>query len=325
MRRREFIVGLGGATVWPLVARAQKVAVPIIGFLGSVSLDENSRLYIAAFLQGLKESGYVEGQNYAIEYRWAEGRPEHLPVLVRDLVSRAAVIATYDTASAVAAKAATTTIPIVFATGGDPISFGLVISLARPSENITGVSFLNNALGSKRLGLLSELVSTASTFGFLVDPSNPNAAPETADMRAAADMLGHKLVVLEASTANEIDTAFVGATARRVDALAVAAHAFLLAQTQQLVDLALRHRLPTIYPFREAAKAGGLLSYGGSLAEAFRHQGIYAARILKGEKPMELPIQQVTRFEMILNLRTAKALGLNVPNNLLATADEVIE
>ena len=324
MRRREFIAGIGSAALLPLAARAQQRVHPTIGYLGSVSPDENSRLYVAAFLQGLKESGYVEDQNYAIEYRWAEGRSEHLPALVRDLASRAAVIATYDTASALAVKAATT-IPIVFAIGGDPIRFGLVASLARPGENITGVSFLVNALGSKRFGLLSELVPTASTFGFLVDPSNPNAAPETADMRAAADMLGHKLVVLGASTANEIDAAFAGATAQRVDALAVAAHAFLLARSQQLADLALRHRLPTIYAFRESAKAGGLLSYGVSLAEAFRQQGIHAARVLKGEKPAELPIQQVTRFEMILNLRTAKALGLTVPNTLLATADEVIE
>jgi len=325
MRRREFIAGLGAAATSPLVARAQQRTHPTIGYLGSVSLDENSRLYMAAFLQGLKESGYVEGQNCAIEYRWAEGRSDRLPALVHDFVDRTAVIATYDTASALAAKAATTTLPIVFAIGGDPIKFGLVASLARPGENVTGVSFLVNALGSKRLGLLRELVPTAATFGFLVDPSNPNAAPETADMQSAADVLGHKLVVLGASTVHEIDVAFAAAVAQRVDALAVAAHAFLLAGSQQLADSALRHRLPTIYAFRESAKAGGLLSYGGSLAEAFRQQGIHVARVLKGEKPAELPIQQVTKFEMILNLRTAKTLGLAVPNILLVTADEVIE
>ena len=241
MRRREFIAGLGGAaaslSIWPRAACAQQRPHPTIGYLGSVSLDENSHLYMVAFLQGLKESGYVEGQNCAVEYRWAEGRSDILPALVRDFVGRVAVIATYDTASALAAKAATTTVPIVFAIGGDPIKFGLVASLARPGENVTGVSFLVNALGSKRLGLLRELVPTAATFGFLVDPSNPNAAPETADMQAAADVLGHKLVVLGASTVHEIDVAFAAAIAQRVDALAVAAHAFLLAGSQQLAEL----------------------------------------------------------------------------------------
>jgi putative ABC transport system substrate-binding protein len=324
LRRREFISLLGGAVaVWPL--GAQPLTHPIVGYLGSVPLDGNSNFYVSAFRQGLRESGYVEHQNYVTEHRWAEGQPHRLPGLARDLVARAAVIATYDTASALAAKAATTTIPIVFATGGDPIKFGLVASLARPSENVTGVSFLVNALGSKRFGLLRELVPTATTFGFLVDPSNPNAAPEIADMQAAANILGHKLVVLRASTADEIDNAFAAGAAEPIDALAVAAHAFLVSRSQQLADLALRHRLPAIYAFRQSAMAGGLLSYGGSLPEAFRQQGIYVARILKGEKPAELPIQQVTRFELILNLRTAKALGLGVPATLLALADEVIE
>lgn len=324
MRRREFMTGLAAAVAWPTwpcAVRAQQR--PTIGYLASVSPSETLRLNLAAFLAGLKESGYTEGQNLAMEYRWAEGRPDRLPALARELADRATLVATYDTASALAAKAAT--VPIVFATGGDPISFGLVASLARPGENITGVSFLVNALGSKRFGLLRELVPTASTFGFLVDPSNPNTAPETADMQAAADALGYKLVVLRARTADEIDAAFAAAAAQRVDALAVAAHAFLSSRNEQLADLALRHHLPAIYAFREAAKAGGLLSYGGNLIEAFRQQGLYAARVLKGERPAELPIQQVTRFEMILNLRTAKALGLSVPNTLLVTADEVIE
>ena len=264
MRRREFIAGLGSAAAWPVVARAQQPTNP-------------------AFRQGLKESSYVEGQNVAIEYRSAENRVDALPALARELVKRTALIATYDTASALAAKAATTTIPIVFSVGADPIKIGLVPSLARPGGNITGVSFLGNALGSKRLELLRELVPSAATFGFLVDPSNPNAKPETADMRAAADALGHKLVVVSAESTGEIDAAFARLVARRVDALAVAAHVFFGGRSQQLAELALRHRLPTIFAFRNSAAAGGLISYGGSGTEAFRQQGIYAARILKGE------------------------------------------
>jgi putative ABC transport system substrate-binding protein len=323
MRRRDFIRLLGGAAAWPLGAQA--LTHPIVGYLGSTPLDDNSNFNVAAFRQGLRESGYVEHQNYVTEHRWAEGQPHRLPGLARDLVARAAVIATYDTASALAAKAATTTVPIVFATGGDPIKFGLVASLPRPSENITGVSFLINALGSKRFGLLRELVPTATTFGFLVDQSNPNAVPEIADMQAAANIHGHKLVVLRASTADEIDDAFPAGAAEPIDALIVAAHAFLFSRSQQLADLALRYRLPAIYAFRQSAMAGGLLSYGGSLPEAFRQQGIYVARILKGAKPSDLPVVQSTKFELIINLKTAKALGLEIPPGILAIADEVID
>jgi putative tryptophan/tyrosine transport system substrate-binding protein len=325
VRRRDFIAGLGSAAAWPRAAHAQQRANPTIGYLGSVSYNADARIFTAAFLQGLKEGGYVEGQNVTIECRWAEGHADRLPALARDLIDRVAVIATYDTASSLVAKAGTTTIPIVFATGADPVKFGLVASLARPGGSVTGVTFLVNALGSKRLGLLRALVPAAATFGFLVDPSNPNSAPETADMRTAANLIGRKLVVLGASSANEIDVAFATFAEQRVDALVVAAHAFLGGESRQLVELALRHGLPTISYNREFAAAGGLMSYGGSLIESVRQQGIYTGRILKGDKPGDLPVQQVTRFEMVLNLKTAKALGLAIPPTLLAIADEVIE
>jgi putative tryptophan/tyrosine transport system substrate-binding protein len=325
MKRREFIAGLGAAA-WPLTARAQqREGVPVVGYLGSVSAHEVELSATRAFLQGLKEGGYSDGQNVAIEYRWADGHFDQLPVLARDLADRAAVVATYDTASGLAAKAATKEIPIVFATGADPIKFGLVASFARPSGNITGISFLGNVVGSKRLELLRELVPTASTFGFLVDPSNPNATPELADMQAAAKLLEHKLVILKASAPKEIDEAFASAISQNVDALAVLAHAFLGGRNQQLADLSLQHRLPTISYTREFVAAGGLMSYGGSLREAFREQGHYTARILKGEKPADLPVQQVTRFETVLNLKAAKALGLTISPGLLAIADEVID
>jgi putative tryptophan/tyrosine transport system substrate-binding protein len=324
MRRRGFITLVLGGVACPLAARAQLPTNPIIGFLASRP-DFGSGYSMVAFLRGLKESGYVEGQNVTIEYRSAENRVDALPALARELVKRTALIATYDTASALAAKAATTTIPIVFSVGADPIKIGLVASLARPGGNITGVSFLGNALGSKRLELLRELVPSAATFGFLVDTSNPNAKPETEDMQSAAEALRHKLVVVSAQSATEIDAAFAKLVAQRVEALAVAAHVFFGGRSQQLAELALRNRLPTIFAFRDSAAAGGLISYGGSGTEAFRQQGIYAARILKGEKPADLPVQQVTRFEMVLNLKTAKTLGVAVPQSILLSADEVIE
>jgi putative ABC transport system substrate-binding protein len=324
IKRRQFIAGLAGAAAWPVAARAQQPTNLTIGFLASRP-DFDTSYNMAAFLRGLKESGYVDGQNVAIEYRSAENHFDALPALARELVRRAALIATYDTASALAAKGATSTIPIVFSVGADPIKIGLVASLARPGGNITGVSFLGNALGSKRLELLRELVPSAATFGFLVDPSNPNAKPETADMQSAADALGHNLVIVSAESVTEIDSAFAKLVAQRIDALAVAAHVFFGGRSQQLAELALRDRLPTIFAFRDSAVAGGLMSYGGSGTEAFHQQGIYAARILKGERPADLPVQQVTRFEMVLNLKTAKTLGVAVPQSILLSADEVIE
>jgi putative tryptophan/tyrosine transport system substrate-binding protein len=326
MRRREFIALFGGtATAWPLVARSQQLAIPVIGFLAGGSPSAYSRI-TAAFLQGLKQSGYAERQNVAIEYRWAEDHYDRLPGLAADLVRReVAVIATFDTASSLAAKAATATIPIVFTTGADPVKIGLVNNLARPGGNVTGMSHLINALSSKRLGFLRELVPTARTFGLLVDPTNPNAELETADMQAAVDLLGYKLVVGKASTASEVDAAFTNLVEQRIDALAVAAHAFFLGDSNQLAALALHDRIPAIYAFREDALAGGLISYGGSLTEAYHQAGISTGRILQGDKPADLPVQTPTKFELVINLKTAKALGLTIPAGVLSIADEVIE
>src|SRR5215472_13118728 len=323
MRRREFMALLGtAAATWPLVARAQQRQMPVIGFLAGGLPNAYSRVS-AAFLQGLREAGYVEQQNVAIEYRWAEDHYDRLPELAADLVHReVAVIATVDTASSLAAKAATTTIPIVISMGADPIKIGLVNNLARPDSNVTGMSHLINALSSKRLGFLRELVPTAKTFGLLVDPTNPNAKFETADMQAAVDQLGYKLVVGSASTASEVDSNLVQ---QQINALAVAAHAFFLGDGNQLAALALHHRVPAIHAFREGALAGGLISYGGSLAEACRQAGIYTGRILNGDKPAGLPVQTPTKFELVINLKTAKAFGLTIPPGLFSIADEVIE
>jgi len=326
MRRRNFIALVGGAAVWPLEARAQRRSTAVIGFLAGASPAAYSGI-AAAFLQGLQESGYVERQNIAIEYRWAEDHYDRLPALAADLVHRdVAVIATVDTASALAAKAATTTIPVVFSMGADPIKIGLVNNLGRPSGNVTGMSHLINALSSKRLSLLRELVPTARTFGLLVDPNNPNTELETADMQAAVDPLGYKLVVGGASTPSEVDAAFTKLLEQRIDALAVAAHAFFMGdRSYRLAELALQHRVPAIYAYRVSAIAGGLISYGGSLNEAYQQAGIYTGRILKGDKPADLPVQIPTKFELVINLKTANALGLTIPPGVLAIADEVIE
>jgi putative tryptophan/tyrosine transport system substrate-binding protein len=326
MKRRDFITLLGGSAAWPLAVTAQQPAMPVIGFLAGASPDAYS-VSTASFLQGLKETGYVERRNVAIEYRWAEDHYDRLPGLAADLVHRkVAVIATFDTASSLAAKAATAMTPIVFSMGADPIKIGLVNSLARPGGNVTGMSHLINALSSKRLGLLRELVPTAATFGLLVDPTNPNTEFETADMQAAVDLLGYKLVVASASTTSEVDMAFTTLTQQRIDALAVAAQGFFLGdRNHQLAELALHHRIPAIYAFRESAVAGGLISYEGSRTEAYHQGGIYTGRILKGDKPADLPVQIPTKFELVINLRTANALGLTIPPGILAIANEVIE
>ena len=328
MNRREFITLLGGAAVaWPLAARAQQPAVPVIGLLGTESPD----LYAARlrmFRQGLRESGYVEGRNVAIEYRWAEGHYDRFPALLANLVSRnVAVIAAFAGAPpALAAKAATTTIPIVFVTAGDPIAMGLVASLSRPGGNITGVTSMAVELGPKQLEVVRELVPTAPAIALLVNPDTPaNAGPFARAVEAAAANHGIKLHVLHARNDFDLDAAFAALPLVGAGALMIGSDPFFNSRVEQLVTLAERHRVATIYPFREYAVAGGLLSYGDSIVGAYRIAGAYAGRIVGGEKPSDLPVQQSTKIELIVNLKTANALGLTVPLPLLVRADEVIE
>jgi putative ABC transport system substrate-binding protein len=280
---------------------------------------------VAAFRQGLGETGFIEGRNVAIEYRWAENQHDRLPVLAVDLVRRQAAVIVVNSPSTAAAKAATTTIPIVFITGGDAVQLGFVATLNRPERNVTGVSFLVTTLGAKRLELLRELMPMGTVVGFLVDPTNPSAEAETRDMQAAADALGRKLLVVKTSSESEVETAFASLARQRVDAVIVAAEAFFLNRREHLVAVAARHAIPTMYHLREIAAAGGLMSYGTSIREAYRQAGIYTGRILNGARPADLPVIQSTKFELIINLKTAKSLGLDVPAKLLALADEVIE
>src|SRR5262245_13866785 len=326
MRRREFIALLGGsaAAAWPLAARAQQAAVPVIGFLHTTSPSAWAP-FLTAFRNGLKDVGYVEGQNAMIEYRWAEGHHDRLPVLVADLVRRQVAVIAANTPSALAAKSATTMIPIVFQSGVDPVQLGLVSSLNRPGGNLTGVSFFAAALETKRLGLLHELVPQATMIGVLVNPNFPDAANQTRDAQEAGRTLRRQVHVLNASTAREIDAAFAAVAQRQINALLVAGDPFFTSRSQQLIVLAARHGVPTIYPLREYVVAGGLMSYGTSLTDAYRQVGVYVARILKGEKPAELPVMQAAKFEFVLNLQTARTLALEVPPTLIARADEVIE
>ena len=326
MRRREFITLLGGAAaVWPLAAHAQQPGMPAIGVLNSTSPVARAHL-VDAFRQGVFETGYVQDQNVAMEYRWAQDQYDRLPDLLADLIRRkVAVIAATDPPSALAAKAANTNIPIVFATGGDPVKDGLVASLNRPGGNITGVSFMVMELGAKRLGLMHELLPQAVRLAVLVDPNFPITELFVSNMRAAASTIGKQIDVLNASTVREINSVFAGLVQKPVDALMFGPSAFFNNHRVKLVTLATHHRVPAIYTLREFVTTGGLMSYGTSLTDAHRQAGIYAGRILKGEKPADLPVVQSTKFEFVINLNTAKALGLSFPPGLLAIADEVIE
>jgi putative ABC transport system substrate-binding protein len=325
LRRREFITLLGSTTLaWPLAARAQQPAVPVVGLLGSGSPD--TWPFVAAFRQGLKEAGYVEGDNVAIEYRWAEGRYDRLPALASELVRRqVSVIATSSPPSALAAKAATNTIPIVFSVGIDPVKLGLVASLNRPGGNLTGVSQFSSALEAKRLELLHESVPNAAVIAVLVNPNFPGVENQLRDMEAAARTIGRELVVLNARSEPDFEKVFATLVPQRVGALLAASDPFFFQQRDQLVRLAASHAVPAIYPFSEFAVAGGLMSYGTNLADSYRQVGIYTGRILKGEKPGDLPVQQSTKVQLVLNLKTAKTLGITFPITLLGRADEVIE
>jgi len=326
MRRREFIALLGsGVAGWPLTAGAQQSTLPVIGFLNGASPDGYVP-FVDAFRQGLKEAGYSEGQNATIEYRWAEGHYERLPALASDLVNRkVTVIAATSTPAAQAAKAATATVPIVFTTGGDPIKLGLVAALNRPGGNATGVSSLITELGSKRLGLLRELVPSITAIATLINPNFPDAETQLADAGAAVRALGLRLIVLRAADEREIDAAFATIAQQGAAALDVAVDPFFTARRDQIVALAARHRIPAVYPVRDFAVAGGLMSYGTDFVDSYRQAGIYTGRIVSGEKAGDLPMQRSTKFEFVINFKTAKALGLAVPNSMQLLADEVIE
>jgi ABC-type uncharacterized transport system substrate-binding protein len=324
MRRRAFISLLGGAVAWPLTARAQQSAMPVIGFLRSTSLAASTPM-IAGFRQGLTAAGFNEGQNVAIEYRYADNQLERLPGQVAELIRLPVAVIVANLPSALAAKAATTTVPIVFATGSDPVVDGLVTSLNRPGGNLTGVSFVSGLLGAKRLEMLRQLVPTAATIAMLVGTDTLEARIERRDVELAAQALGQQLIIAPFTSEGELDGAFTSIVQRGAKALLVGTGPLPTSNRERLVALAARHAIPAIYALREFVEAGGLMSYGASIVEAYRQAGIYAGRVLKGEKPADLPVMQSTKFALVINLKTAKALGLTIPPGVLAIADEVIE
>jgi putative tryptophan/tyrosine transport system substrate-binding protein len=326
LNRREFITLVSGTAAWPLAARAQQSATPIIGYLSARSLDDTVHL-VAAFRRGLSEHGFVEGQNVMIEYRWALGQYDRLPAMASELVRRpvAVMTTTGGEPSAVAAKAATTTIPIVFSIGGDPVKQGLVASYNRPGGNLTGISLLTNPAEPKRIGLLHQLIPQATVIGFLLNPNLPQAESQVRDVQEAARSLNMQVHILRASTDREIDSAFEAIALQHIEALAVAADPFFDTRREKLVALAARYAVPTMYHFREFALAGGLLSYDIDASEGYRLVGVYTGRVLKGDKPAELPVIQAVKFQLVINLKTAKALGVKISDDFLTLADEVIE
>jgi putative ABC transport system substrate-binding protein len=327
MRRREFIAGFGGAAVaWPLAARAQQPVLPVIGFLGAPSAAPYA-LYVAAVHQGLREAGFVEGRNLTIEYRWADGQYDHLPALAADLVNRhvAVIVPIGGAPATVAAKAATSTIPIVFNMTADPVELGLVASLNRPGGNVTGVAMLGVELEGKRLELLHKIVPTPALLAMLVNPTNAQTKNQLQDAQKAARAIGRPILVLNASSERELEMAFTAFVRERAGALLVGQDTFFTSQPDLFAALTARYAIPAISAWKSHVEAGGLMSYGASLLDAYRQTGIYAGRVLKGEKPADLPVMQAVKFELVINLRTAKALGLTIPETLLATADEVIQ
>ena len=325
MKRRQFLTVLGGAAAgWPLAARAQQAEMPVVGFLNGGSPDGYAPM-VAAFHQGLMDTGYVEAQSVRIEHRWADGQYDRLPAMAADLVHRQVAVIVTNSPGMLAAKAATTTIPIVFTTSGDPVELGFVASLARPGRNITGVTQLNVEVAPKRLELMHELVPTATIMAVLLNPTYPSAETQSRGMQAAARTLGVQLHILRASNERDIDDAFATLAQLRAGAFVISSDPFFNSRAEQFAALALRHAVPTIFQYREFAAAGGLMSYGGSIIDSYRQAGVYTGRILKGEKPADLPVQQSTKVELIINLKTANALGLTVPITLLGRADEVIE